>query len=228
MVQLRSLTLFVIFSVIVLISGQPGPLPLQYCRLCFGHTMCVFRNPNPVCPTLQVGLTASQRNEVLTVHNNFRRQVASGGERRGNPGPQPRARHMPNMVWDEELAIIAQRWANQCRFGHDMCRTVPRFQVGQNVGSLRLVGTIPPNMITRLIQIWYNEVVLFDSRQVESVRNFNFVKHYTQILWSTSVNIGCGYITNQQGNIITVTLVCNYGPAGNIVNGKMYDIRRSL
>ena len=34
------------------------------------------------------------------------------------PG-QPAATNMKEMVWDEELAVIAQRWADQCMPGHD-------------------------------------------------------------------------------------------------------------
>ena len=32
-----------------------------------------------------------------------------------------------------QLESIAQRWADQCNFGHDTVRNVKRFQVGQNV-----------------------------------------------------------------------------------------------
>ncbi|XP_051163653.1 venom allergen 3 homolog [Leptopilina boulardi] len=189
--------------------------------------MCIFRNENPICTAKQVGLNANQRSEVLIAHNAFRRRVAVGGERRGNPGPQPRAINMPNMVWDQELANIAQRWANQCRPGHDRCRNVYRFTVGQNVATLSNTGTSHPvNIITRLVQLWYDEVALFDSRQVERVTNFDRVGHYTQMLWATSDKLGCGFLNYQQGILNTVLLVCNYGPAGNIRNGKMYDIRR--
>ncbi len=32
-----------------------------------------------------------------------------------------------------QLETIAQRWADQCQFGHDQIRNVERFRVGQNV-----------------------------------------------------------------------------------------------
>ena len=34
------------------------------------------------------------------------------------------ATNMKEMVWDEELAVIAQRWADQCMPGHDHRRNV--------------------------------------------------------------------------------------------------------
>ena len=44
---------------------------------------------------------------------------------------QPAATNMKEMVWDEELAVIAQRWADQCMPGHDHRRNV-----GQTVGYI--------------------------------------------------------------------------------------------
>ncbi|XP_051163695.1 venom allergen 3-like [Leptopilina boulardi] len=210
----------IIFSTIFLISGQQ-----EYCQICRDHTMCIYRNTRPVCSASRVGLNADQRREVVTIHNVLRQRVASGEERRGRPGPQPRARNMPNMVWDQELANIAQRWANQCKFGHDKCRNVRRFGVGQNVAISWTSGTTPTNIITGLVTAWYDEVAAFDSRQVEHVTKFDFVGHYTQMLWATSVRLGCGYVAYRDRNQNAVLLVCNYGPGGNIVGGKMYDIR---
>jgi len=43
---------------------------------------------------------------------------------------------MKEMVWDEELSVVAQAHADQCRFAHDCsdCRRVERWSgVGQNL-----------------------------------------------------------------------------------------------
>lgn len=50
--------------------------------------------------------------------------------------------------------------------------------------------------------------------------------HYTQMLWAASVRIGCGYVNHMVGNRNTVLLVCNYGPAGNVRGGRLYDVAR--
>ncbi|XP_043468875.1 venom allergen 3 homolog isoform X3 [Leptopilina heterotoma] len=180
-------------------------------------------------PTIQPHLTLEQVQEILEVHNNLRRNVAAGGESQGNPGPQPPAISIPDLVWDYELANIAQRWANHCFFDQkDQCRNVVRFKVGQNVAT---AGTgadqIPTNIMTTLVNEMYSEVMYFDSRQVENVTDFTKVGRYTQMMWSTTTNIGCGYVSYRLGPIFKrLFLVCNYGPAGNIPNGKVYDIRR--
>ncbi|RLU27432.1 hypothetical protein DMN91_001236, partial [Ooceraea biroi] len=62
---------------------------------------------------------------VLESHNFYRVAIANGKESRGNPGPQPAARSMMELIWDDELAVIARRWALQCKFFEkDQCRDV--------------------------------------------------------------------------------------------------------
>ncbi|XP_039301713.1 venom allergen 5 [Solenopsis invicta] len=62
---------------------------------------------------------------VLDSHNLYRVLIASGNESRGNPGPQPAARAMMELIWDDELAVIARRWALQCKLSEkDQCRDV--------------------------------------------------------------------------------------------------------
>ncbi|XP_051164454.1 venom allergen 5-like [Leptopilina boulardi] len=212
--------LFITLTIVVLTNAQN-----DYCKICRDHTMCRFTNPRPVCNARVSSLTSAQRNEIVNVHNEYRRKVASGNERRGRPGPQPRARNMPNMVWDNEIASIAQRWANQCKFDHDKCRSVRRFGVGQNIALAWTTGS-NPSSIRDLITMWYNEVALFNRNQVERYVFSADTGHYTQMLWATSTNIGCGYVNYMDGNKNTVYLVCNYGPAGNIIGGKMYEVAR--
>ncbi len=56
------------------------------------------------------------------MHNKLRAAVARGDERRGGGGGgggQPEAANMMSLEWDPELAMVAQRWADQCTFGHD-------------------------------------------------------------------------------------------------------------
>ncbi|XP_043468743.1 venom allergen 3-like [Leptopilina heterotoma] len=212
--------LFTILTLVVLIKGQN-----DYCNICRVHTMCRFTNPQSVCGARVSSLTRAQRNEIVNIHNEFRRRVASGNEPRGSPGPQPRARNMPNMAWDAELATIAQRWANQCRFGHDTCRNVRRFQVGQNIASAWTTGSNLSSLRT-LITSWYDEVAEFNRNQVEPFVYLVNTRHYTQMLWADSVRIGCGYVNYMDGIRNTILLICNYGPTGNVLGGRMYQVAR--
>ena len=43
-------------------------------------------------------------------HNELRSKVANGLETRGNDGTQPKASNMMELVWNDELAEVAQRY----------------------------------------------------------------------------------------------------------------------
>ncbi|XP_043468667.1 venom allergen 3-like [Leptopilina heterotoma] len=215
---LRSLCfLFAILTIVVQINGQN-----DYCNICRDHTMCRFTSPQNACNARVASLTSAQQNEIVNVHNEFRQRVATGNERRGSPGPQPRARNMPNMIWDLEIANVAQRWANRCTFGHDTCRNVRRFGVGQNVAMAWTTGS-NPSSIRDLITMWYDEVAQFSPNQISPFRFTGETGHYSQMLWATSTRVGCGYVNYMNGNQNTVLLVCNYGPGGNVIGGTMYE-----
>ena len=62
-------------------------------------------------------LSAAAKAAILDKHNELRRRVAKGEET-----AQPAAANMKMMEWNEELETVAQRWADQCNFGHDKKR----------------------------------------------------------------------------------------------------------
>ncbi len=47
--------------------------------------------------------------------------------------------------------------------------------------------------------------------------------HYTQMMWAKSQFLGCGHIVYPKGSNTNKYLVCNYGPAGNVVGKAMYQ-----
>ena len=76
---------------------------------------------------------------------------------------------MLEMRWDPELANVAQRWADQCQFGHDQVRDVSRFKVGQNVYIYGSTNNEPVNW-RRGIMSWYDEVKIVNNRDVNTFR----------------------------------------------------------
>ena len=53
---------------------------------------------------------------------------------KGEEAGQPSAANMRKMVWNDELEAVAQRWSDQCNFGHDSVRDkLDGTSVGQNV-----------------------------------------------------------------------------------------------
>ena len=76
---------------------------------------------------------------------------------------------MMELEWDEELARIAQRWADQCAFGHDSSRSVARFDVGQNVYETSRSKDADNAIVLRAgTNGWFDEVKDFNSREVGS------------------------------------------------------------
>ena len=49
------------------------------------------------------------KDAIVKKHNDLRSDVANGKEKRGLNGGQPKAANMRQLVWNEELAKVAQR-----------------------------------------------------------------------------------------------------------------------
>lgn len=52
------------------------------------------------------GLTEAEKRNILNYHNKFRQKVADGRETRGDPGPQPSAVDMSDLVREYFLNIV--------------------------------------------------------------------------------------------------------------------------
>ncbi|XP_057339518.1 venom allergen 5-like [Microplitis mediator] len=193
----------------------------------------MIKSPVPAAScgkVISITLTQAEINEILKVHNDGRALVASGCEKRGNPGPQP-AGVIPPLKWDSELAQVAQRWAIQCKFGHDRCRDVlsikqniaERFQVGQNV-AFQTNSRGHEEKLAELVKTWYDEVMGFNSSKVENYPFDLSAGHYTQLVWGDTTIVGCGAIRYMGRNKWYSTyLVCNYGPTGNWIGQPVYQ-----
>ena len=64
---------------------------------CFQFT--VVQNPDPKCGSiLERGLSKSEQDTVVRLHNEMRAKVANGKESKGRGGPQPSAANMMELV----------------------------------------------------------------------------------------------------------------------------------
>lgn len=194
----------------------------NYCRFGNDHILCGNR-PRNVCRTIQSGVSSSNIADILTAHNNLRSRVATGRERF-----QPPASNMREITWNEELAVIAQRIADQCSFELDYNRKSFRFPrgFGQNlaytVGNYFSNGTA--DFIRDAILMWYKGVSKFDPRDVARYYFNQETGLYTQVVWAESHSIGCGYSFYNQGGLKKKLYVCNYGESGNILGASVYKI----
>ncbi|KAK7494403.1 hypothetical protein BaRGS_00014295 [Batillaria attramentaria] len=135
------------------------------------HTMCIVGDVGT-----EVVLDQAAKDAIVQKHNDLRE------------GVNPLAGDMTKMVWDEDLAIVAAKWARQCVQGHDPKRNVPSLpgiHVGQN-------GAFGYGSWDSAVQGWYNEVQYFEYGVGSTTGNWEDVGHYTQVVNAKSQRIGCG------------------------------------
>jgi len=185
--------------------------------------MCQHQGVSSYCGQVyHRGLTPAEKQEVVDTHNNLRSRVAMGATN------QPAAADMLELQWDEELAVVAQRHADQCQVGHDcnQCRRVPRFKVGQNVWRGR-DSSYQVQDWKYIIYDWFSEIDGFPGG--EDILNYRLTPgtgHYTQIVWGETSLVGCGVIIHKSqavDNLYTRYYVCNYGRGGNRLRRRMYQ-----
>lgn len=120
------------------------------------NTMCKYTGMGSKCSggVCARGLTQDEKDLVLKKHNDLRRKVAKGQQ-----AGQPSASNMNELVWDNELEMVAQRWTDQCTGGHDKNRKTPNYaSVGQNYASKSNSANLADNEVDTFVQMWFDEV----------------------------------------------------------------------
>lgn len=210
-------------TLIIMVEAQFNDVcPALFLRYSACHTYC--QPTSPSCNIIASTVTQEDMDVILTEHNNLRSKIATGKEQK-----MPPASNMMELVWDDELAAVAQKHANRCKFAHDCsnCRRVQNFGVGQNLAIETSTNNpnVPIPNWPSAIKSWYDEVELFDKSFIDP-----FVEppadptygHFSQLAWADSWRIGCGYALYYEENSYKKLYTCNYGPAGNIVAKSMY------
>uniref|UniRef100_A0A4Q8K9I7 U6-Nephitoxin-Nsp1c_1 n=1 Tax=Nephila sp. SGP-2016 TaxID=1905176 RepID=A0A4Q8K9I7_9ARAC len=90
---------------VLLISFTSCDAFCKYLKFSPIHSYC--NPPNPECRLLDTEVTDEDKDDVVRAHNEYRNKVATGQE--SAAGGMPTAANMMEMVWDDELASIAQK-----------------------------------------------------------------------------------------------------------------------
>lgn len=184
---------------------------------------------------LEIPLKISQTDDKIKEAQSYteKRQITSEQKKyvdahnvaRANVNPS--AANMRKMKWNDDLAVVAQNYANKCVWAHNSARTTEtrgltsKFSyVGENLYVA--TGSIDP---TEVVESW-------DSEKKDYTYSFNTCSdicgHYTQVVWADSEYLGCASKTCSSisglpsifngGTIV----VCNYGNGGNVNGMKPY------
>jgi len=169
---------------------------------------------------VEQGLSKEEKQEVVDEHNRLRQLVASGGQE-----GLPPASNMANLVYDEDLAVVAQRHADQCKFAHDSNRQTDDFSyVGQNLHEGSYPTVENSKTWASIVRGWYGEVHKFidNGGNVDHFGGVKGVGHFTQVIWGTTTHIGCGRTKYRNTGKYNMLSVCNYGHGGNIKPKPIY------
>lgn len=143
--------------------------------------------------------------EMLDAHNKAR-----AGENKG----------LASLKWSANLHTDAQALADQCKFDH----SVPKGQ-GQNM----YMTSASTASAGKAVQSWMSEKADYTYGPTGGTcAPGKACGHYTQVIWSTTTEVGCGVKTcggiTEQGKAIGpgTMLVCNYSPPGNFTGRAPY------
>jgi pathogenesis-related protein 1 len=148
------------------------------------------------------GVTSAQADELVRAHNAWRRRVG-----------------VPSLRWATDLAARAQaRAAYLAAHGCVMEHGPLPEDVGENlylVGPLHTEGRTDEQFVvtaTEVVDAWGAESADYSPAHDTCAANRQ-CGHYTQIVWTTTREVGCGMSVCPT---LAQVWVCDYRPAGNI------------
>ena len=101
----------------------------------------------------------------------------------------PPATNMKKMRWDENLAILAEKWAKQCKFEHDLRKNRPLKQnepLAQNIFRF-FHGNISINeVIDAGIKSWNLGITQLNVHKISVYLPSKVGEHFVNMIWANS------------------------------------------
>jgi pathogenesis-related protein 1 len=158
---------------------------------------------NDAGPTDRDSTLAQSADEIVAAHNAVRAQVTEPPNYDGTWAP------LPPVSWSDPVAASAQGWADYLR---DNVRCGLKHDTQSRYGENLAAGTnLTP---AAAVSMWADE----KSQYTYSPRYEFVAGHYTQIVWRSSVEIGCGAASCEGQTVIA----CRYDPPGNVIGQQPY------
>jgi pathogenesis-related protein 1 len=128
------------------------------------------------------------------------------------------------LQWDDALAATAQAWANACKhadaptglLNHNANRSDGHpWYVGENI-----YGSTGTATAQAAVNSWAAEAQYY-THATNRCAAGHVCGDYTQLVWANSTHVGCG-ISTCPNLTYHNTIVCDYGPGGNIGGVRPY------
>ncbi len=125
---------------------------------------------------------------------------------------------LASLTWSSDVAQTAQAWASQCRFEHNPNRG----ELGENIAAF----TDTSGSAEKAVAQWASEAGDYDYAS-NSCAPDKVCGHYTQIVWRSTLLLGCGVQDCTTGSPFPgfpdwQLFVCDYSPPGNVVGQRPY------
>ena len=146
---------------------------------------------------------------ALKAHNNARKEVG-----------------VPNLSWSKTLEADALKWAKNMVENEKMFHSSneSRPNQGENlsvffntVGGESVFSSTPALDASNA---WYNEINDYTYSEIGSDVNANvMIGHYTQMIWSTTTEVGIAVAISDTGKVY---VAARYSPPGNYIGNRPY------
>jgi uncharacterized protein YkwD len=151
---------------------------------------------------------------ITQYHNEVRAMVDTTGVA-GGP--------LPMLVWDDSLAATAAAWVARCQDGdgnglvdHNPDRSTGHpWYVGENIFASSGTATAHD-----AVYGWAAEAAHYH-HATNTCDASAICGHYTQLAWRATQRVGCA-LGRCSGLAFPSTIVCDYGPGGNVNNQSPY------
>jgi len=130
---------------------------------------------------------------------------------------------LPSLQWEPALAATAAAWVAQCidtdsvkgLVDHNPNRSDGHpYYVGENI-----FGSSGQASAQQAVNLWAAEGADYD--YASNTCSGNTCGHYTQVVWRDTLYVGCA-LGNCPGLSFGSTIVCDYGPGGNVGGARPY------
>jgi pathogenesis-related protein 1 len=154
----------------------------------------------PPAPAIARDSSATVSIQATRAHNNWRNEVG-----------------VPPLQWSDPVAAYAQEWAEY------LART-GKFEHRRNGDyGENIFMSSREHLIDQVVrQMVFKEKANYDP-VTGRCRNSGECRHYTQIVWRTTTEVGCGMAVRPDARYSQLQYwVCNYNPPGNVLGRKAY------